>query len=289
MKKYTSGAFQSTTYGIYKSAQDTITSFPASIIADGENISAMTISGNMTQTSTPTPSNPVYPYECGDLVASGDHSGEYVFPVISGGVTTNVYAAEPLRKISTISDIIDSTTMSRNIKKIVLTSDLAWETDQASGGRFRFYLALSDSVQSDTTVGEKSICSHFPLSAQGGTYSSVDVYAITAAQRLYISIDNINTMTDFKSWLTDQYNNNTPVIVWYVMNEAITTSITLPSIPTTAGSQTFNIDTTLKPSSVSLTYTGWHTHSDKQYSGGSWGALTSGQILRRKRTAKRKT
>ena len=57
-------------YKKYETATDTITSLPKTIIGDGQNISAYTIKGNMTQSGTPTPSTPIYPTEVGDKTAN---------------------------------------------------------------------------------------------------------------------------------------------------------------------------------------------------------------------------
>ena len=70
IKKYSSGLWVTVPYRKYETATDTITSLPKTIIGDGQNISAYTIKGNMTQASQPTPQNPVYPQETGDKTAN---------------------------------------------------------------------------------------------------------------------------------------------------------------------------------------------------------------------------
>ena len=272
MKKYTSGAFESTTYGIYKSAQDTITSFPATIIADGENASAV-IYVNMQQSGTPTPSSPIYPSECGELVSSN-----YTLPVISGGVTTSIDLSA-----------VQST---RKIKKIVFSGSESWNT-----GTNNFYYYLPEGQ--DGVANSPVLCSHENFS-DGATVNGT-------GKAIFIKISDfpgITTGAEFKQFCADQNAANTPLTIWYALSVDVTEirneplrmigdyadSVAAAAIPTTAGSQTFNIDTTLKPSSVSLTYTGWHTHSDKQYSGGQWGQVTSNaKVLRRKKSAKSKT
>lgn len=52
-------------YRKYGTETDTLTSFPADVIADGQSASA-TIIGNMQQTGTPSPSSIIMPSECGD-------------------------------------------------------------------------------------------------------------------------------------------------------------------------------------------------------------------------------
>ena len=70
MKKYTSGAFESTTYSIYtRSSEEIITEFPAIITTTSQNTIAI-IKGNMVQTGTPSPSSIIMPDECGDKTAN---------------------------------------------------------------------------------------------------------------------------------------------------------------------------------------------------------------------------
>ena len=284
MKKYSSGSFIDAALRVYGSEADTITSFPASIIADGENASAV-IYGNMTQSGTPTTTSPIYPSECGELVSSN-----YTIPIISGGVTTNIDLSA-----------VQST---RIIKKLVLTGAENWERNAVA----QYYFRLAN-VVANGIVGQ-IVCSHFisPADAisQGNTIEGIRIQdSATYGRILIVRTPTFTTQTtdEFITFLSSEYANNTPVTIWYVLSAETTSTLNEPlrkigdyadsvaaaAIPTTAGSQTFKVDTTLKPSSVSLTYTGWHTHSDKQYSGGSWGAVTSGQILRRKKTTKRKT
>lgn len=68
MKKYVSSEFVATQYGIYKAAQDIISSFPSTIIANGANASAV-IKGNIQQAGTPSPTTPIQPSECGERTA----------------------------------------------------------------------------------------------------------------------------------------------------------------------------------------------------------------------------
>ena len=42
------------------------------------------------------------------------------------------------------------------------------------------------------------------------------------------------------------------------------------TIPTITGKDTFDVETTLKPSEVELTYTGWHDANVKESDGSDW-------------------
>ena len=292
MKKYSSGSFVDAALRVYGSEADTISSFPASIIADGENASAV-IYGNLQQSGTPTPAIPIYPSECGDLETEGAKAGQYKIPILNNSQTTNIYLGE--------------TQTTRKIKKYVFTGEENISLYSASATRIGFYYNRSDAILNGRITG---ICSHFKPQASpasstidGITFGANDINFYFTFSADSVSTYSLTDTISIKAWLATQYTNQTPVTIWYVLateetgliNEPIrkigdyADSVAAASIPTNSGSQTFNVNTALKPSSVSLTYTGWHTHSDKQYSGGSWGALTSGQILRRKRTTKKKT
>ena len=104
------------------------------------------------------------------------------------------------------------------------------------------------------------------------------------AFNLYIRNTDYTTSSGFKAYLAAQYAAGTPVCVWYVLATPQTTTLNEPirkigdyadtvttnTIPTTSTESTFDVDTTLKPSKVELTYHGWHPHSDKKANNGQW-------------------
>lgn len=65
MKKYNGTTWVDTTLRQYKTATDTFTTLPAAIYADGNN-ATVGISGNTTQSGTPTPDNPIMPEGTGE-------------------------------------------------------------------------------------------------------------------------------------------------------------------------------------------------------------------------------
>lgn len=83
-------------------------------------------------------------------------------------------------------------------------------------------------------------------------------------------VAGITTLADFKAWLAAQYAVGTPVTLWYILATPTTESITAPSIPTTGGTATIDVDTTVKPSEMSLTYNGKHLNKSKKYNGNNW-------------------
>ena len=355
--------WEDTTYRRYETATDTITSLPKTIIGDGQPISAYTIKGNMTQSGTPTPQNPIYPTEVGDKTANlfnkdstagsiyvTDTVTRYGIEIsleagtytVSGGtntffaktkingvygeaMTTNspstltlsssgsillyssnstnydnakvgimlvegstapssyipygfeipisfnsntytFYLSEPIRKIGDSVDTAPSTgTANRTVYKYEFTGNENWQ----SGNGF-FYLG---SISPDYLRSRGNItymCSHYITYQQtpsGGNVPNKNIAfgSDSSNQRIYIRDDDVADTTSLKSFFATQYAAGTPVTVWYVLATPTTEQFTAPTIPTSGSPQSFDVDTTLKPSEVSLTYHGWHKHSDTKF------------------------
>lgn len=192
----------------------------------------------------------------------------YKIPILSNGTTTPVYLGQVQSE--------------RQIYKLVLTGQEAWTLLERDTGRTVFSMALT----SGSTV---CVCSHIEYKA---TYTSElnRVVIPNTKDKLYISIDNTllgettPSASDFQTYLATQYSNGTPVCVWYVLATPTTGIVNEPlrkigdyadtvsdiTIPTTTGKDTFDVLTTLKPSEVELTYTGWHDASVKEWDGSDW-------------------
>ena len=377
-------SFKDWFYREYGTETETFTSLPQTIIGDGQNISAYTIKGNMTQSGTPTPSNPVYPQETGDKTANllphdyenhsftwdtgdiktaidntrlasmeysdivsgnmtfsitsadlatyqiclflydenesylsntgwqsfpytydvgssrrirvsvrkSDNSNidvthifimmnagltslsyepyGYKIPILSNGVSYPVYLAEPIRKIGDYADTINSDgTVTRNIYKLIWTgAETGWRS--ASG------VCFNQEITPDYLRAPNKntlICTHYQSINQVSSASAVgdgqcSLYNTGGSQRMYFKDVDISSTDAFKQYLADQYAAGTPVTVWYVLKTPTTEQTTVPTIPTSGTAQSFDVDTTLKPSEVSLTWHGWHEHSDEKYVGG---------------------
>lgn len=260
-KKRINGSWVDTQNYIYNTATDTITTLPTDIYPTGTT-ATVGLKGNMEQSSTPTPSSPVMPKETGDLETVGVKAGQYKIPISSAGQTTTVYLGE-----------VETT---RKIKKIVFvgSEDENWEGQPAGGGVKRFRYTLSNSVQADT-AHLTSICTHLPLGVNGGTWNTDDIYTISG-NYLWLRLDsNFTTVAALKSWLAQQHAAGTPITVWYVLATPETGIVNEPlrkigdyadevsgiTIPTIAGANTIDVDTTLKPSEMSVNYHGWHSAS----------------------------
>ena len=232
---------------------------PLSIRSNGTMLLDYLISGNMTQTGTPTPDNPVMPQETGDLETVGDKAGQYKIQISSVNTTTPVYLGE-----------VETT---RRIRKLVLTGTETW------------YLYPAGNVHQFYTQGNR-----IGGVANSSAYSTIVPYGMTANNRkgnygcypvsnggeiafqMYGSKADFPTSAEWKAYLAAQYANGTPVIVWYVLAEPETVVVNEPlrkigdyadtlsyeqagvQIPTNKGNTVIDVDTTLKPSQMYIKY-----------------------------------
>lgn len=261
-KKRVNGSWTDTPNYIHNTFTDTITTLPANIYPTGTT-ATVGLKGQMEQNGTPTPDSPITPSETGDLETVGVKAGQYKIPISSANTTTPIYLGE-----------VETT---RRIKKIVFvgSEEENWTGQPAGGGAIRFRYALSNSVQADT-AHLTSICTHLPLGVDRGTWNIDDIYTISS-NYLWLRLDsNFTTVAALKSWLAQQYANDTPFTIYYTLATPKTAVVNEPlrkigdyadevsgiTIPTITGANTIDVDTTLKPSEVSINYKGWHPITD---------------------------
>ena len=183
----------------------------------------------------------------------------YYLPILCGGTTTPVYLGE-----------VEST---RQIKKYEFTGQETNIDYNSLYTRFEVYLS---NAKSNGVRLTPAFCSHYQVISDGRAIGDVPYESLYSdvenSTRWFIKTTDYTTVADFKSYLAQQYANGTPVTVWYVLETETTgilneplrkigtyaDSVSVANIPTTAGKQTFDVDTTLKPSEVSLNYHSWH-------------------------------
>lgn len=223
---------------------------PLSFKSNGSPLISWSMLGNGQQAGTPTPDAPIMPTFCGTLDGT-----DWKIPITCAGQTVPVYLGQ--------------TQTVRRIKKLVLTGEEIILRDREREDSWRFFTDKLISAK-----GSTGICSHFENIGADGVKNSDNIgFSIfNNAQfgcRCPKSI--ANTTTDFKSYLAQQYAAGTPVTIWYVLAEPETAIVNEPlakigdyadelhstdasvTIQTVSGSNTLTIDTTLQPSSVSIT------------------------------------
>ena len=185
----------------------------------------------------------------------------YKIPISFDSNTYTFYLSEPIRKKGDSADVVASIgTATRNIKKLVLNGSEDWQVEMTDN----FYI---NTPLSGNTGKATVICSH-QVSTSNSYVTGENCFISPSGRFNFTTAAITHTVSAFTQWLADQYAAGTPVTVWYVLATATTETFTAPSIPTSGTAQSFDVDTTLAPSEVSLTYHGWHEHSDEKYVGG---------------------
>ena len=172
-----------------------------------------------------------------------------------------IYLSNQLMKIGdTVDSLISTGTTTHNIYKWVFDGTENWTVYGSGSSR---YFALTAPYACVGSSRDYILTTHFE---ENRTVVFVTNGTIL---RVYDTSDWVDE-TAFKTWLSTQYAAGTPVTVYYVLATAQTETVTAPTIPTTGGTATIDVDTTVKPSEFDLTYHGWHTHEPKKYNNGSW-------------------
>lgn len=186
----------------------------------------------------------------------------YKLPLISAGQDVDIYLGE------------SQTT--RRIKKLVLTGSEDWTSfDQSGTTLYRCANSLTGKLAESPV--DTMICNCLQaVSSRGAcasTSNSISVYNVQSDSRPVVNV-NPMTLSEWTTFIQQQYANGTPVTVWYalateetgIVNEPlmkigsyadeITKTGTGVDIPTVNGSNTLSVNTTVQPSEMSITFKG---------------------------------
>ena len=179
----------------------------------------------------------------------------YKIPITLGGVTQTVYLDEPLYRVGDYADEIDFSNQQiiRRVKKLVLDGTEYWS--QMSSTTI-FWI----SAPSQKSWNANNIC----IAANGykaikSIYGAIDTNKLKENEvscrlgETYINDQRYTTVESFKDYLATRYSSGNPIILYYPFRTPTATSITLPTLTPTTGSNTLSIGTTLQPSAVSIT------------------------------------
>lgn len=233
---------------------------PLDFDSNGKTATAYSFTANMAQSASPSKVSPVYPQEVGDLVASGEHAGEYAIPITVGGETQTIYLTEPLRKIGDYADTLESDgTVTRRIAKITLDGTEPWGY---TGGMHK--LPFDNQYYTPPKylreLKEIAVCSHYTPIVNQASPSLQDgeltfLVSGTGTNNMYLRDTSYADATEFKSYLAAQHTANTPVCIWYVRATEATETVTAPTLTPAKGSNTLSFGTALQPIDCSITCT----------------------------------
>lgn len=179
-----------------------------------------------------------------------------------------IYLSQPLFNFDNgnSADTLDSSgTFTKNIQYIVLTGNETFTVRSSPEHSFSFGFSSNNYSRGVARMG---ICSHFPSVTSADKLTDGTSYFGTTG--FSFRIDTLDTLTDCTNYLKAQYAAGTPVTFIYCLSTAETESVAVPTITTTGGEVTLDIDTTVKPSEMSLTYNGKHLNKSKKYNGNNW-------------------
>jgi hypothetical protein len=201
--------------------------------------------------------------------------------------TTPIYIGNnPLEKVENYSDYVDYELQKvvRAIKKYVLTGNENWEEitgAYASRKYFRWVFAPINYC-----IRHVCVSSHFTQVTITTSTTTVgfDVFdsSTVGGEVLAIRPTNVQstTLADFKSYLAAQYAAGTPVTIWCALKtaEEVDPPEPLPGIPTFDGNTVIDYNGTPNPSSVVVTYKGWHKHSEPIRHNDEWTTPNAQQL-----------
>lgn len=239
---------------VHKTDVDTITTLPADIYPT-DTTATVELKGQMEQNGTPTPTTPIQPSECGDLETVGVKAGQYKIPILSAGQTTPIYLGE-----------VETT---RRIKKSTVSiANIITLSNGNKAGVFTFPNSSEYAIQQ---YGLCDIAKYDIARRTSGMFYTNRQNAIFIGN----SNDTLDTLKAIYDGCTLWYVLETPTTG--IVNEPIrkigdyADTVSGITIPTIIGANTIDIDTTLKPSEVSVNYHGWHPVIDvHRFNGTSW-------------------
>lgn len=169
-------------------------------------------------------------------------------------ITTNLYISTPLA-----SDEVLRSDGSRDVKwgKYEFTGEENISKDKPIENTTRFYTNRAVLVGCSIPEFTSMKCSHFIIVPRDVTDSTATISAAGAnnGQMIFrINNDVAITSDNFKSWLASEYEAGTPVTVYYPLATPTTEQVTIPEIPTIKSTTILDVDTDVKPESMTATY-----------------------------------
>lgn len=158
----------------------------------------------------------------------------------------------------------------RQINKKIFTGDPAEDWHLYNGVLYSADISDYLRIKSVTTI-----CSHYPSAENASGVAYVPEKTICMGtgsnDRTFIRDSDFSSTSEFRTFLAEQYQNGTPLTVWYVLANEETGTINEPlrkigayadtldsegtgiTIPTTRGINTLSVGTDLQPSEMSIT------------------------------------
>lgn len=173
------------------------------IPAIGKPLVDYTIYGNSFQDGLPTPENPIEPEFMGDLVS--------------------IELDEPLRAVGDYKDTLDLGTgiLTRRVRQVIYTGDEDWYLVD----RHNHVFACPDN-QGYTKEMPNGISTHY-IEGRTSDWDVRDCFTTVWTVSTFVCEMSCNSAEEFKTFLRQQYEAGTPVIIWRGYSPT-TTTISIP-------------------------------------------------------------
>ena len=237
------------------------------------NLSNYQIHGNLRQDGTPSPSAPVAIESVGEYNAS---TGKYEIAFGSRRERVVVHLNQPLKKLGDYSDYIDFK-KNRVVRRIDCVNILSGNVYLASIGKTNpcFYSSWASGVQS-RLVGTPILLTHDTQIMSAGALSGNGLHVWAHNLQVnapyiywglsysflsnYLGIELGKTSTEaelkaaFKAFCEAEAEKGTPIMLYWVARYESYETLSLPRISVNAGTDTFSVNTFVKPSKVTVEY-----------------------------------
>ena len=179
--------------------------------------------------------------------------------------TTPIYLSQPLYKIDNNTDNVDSS----GTATYKITMQRITQISQANNFTRGFTVdvpvpAAIQTIYSNIAVGTSSLPDSADRDGKVFINSSKTYIGFGASEDFPIA--GTGNPTQAERDVFQAYLQNNEVYIWYVLATPTTETVTTPSIPTVDGANSISIGTTVQPSEVSMTWTGWHNVEVKEKS-----------------------
>lgn len=178
---------------------------------------------------------------------------------IALGTTYPIYLSAPIRAMGEHADAAASTgVVTRRVRKITFDGTESGWALFSGNGAYQFYIgnALSSAL---AVSGSSALSNIAPYGATAATRAEYQYgcYPISSGQgiafQMYGSASAFPDVPAWKAFLEQMSANGTPVAAWYILAEPQEEAFEAPILTPTAGTNTLSVDTTLQPTSVSVT------------------------------------
>ena len=173
-------------------------------------------------------------------------------------ITTPIYLDSPLYKIGDYSDSRRMTEEVRVIKELVLTGEENWQLYTNDTTIYQFYTNLPTDKISISGLSAYSNIVGYGATANNRHEHKLGCYPVTNGTQIAFQMqgakEQFADISAWKSYLAEQYNNGTPVTVYYVLATPESKTVKPVEIPTLDGTTVIDVDTEVKPSNVYIKY-----------------------------------